>query len=137
MKLQPGHVPILSDAIGNLQAGKLPGKDHPAIATVTHLIGDVIPKGAFGYAKYVLVATQCMHAAAGEDLDRAWTLFQTAPNAMTAFIRSTTKDKSTTIEKQATIVLQYPKHFTEDEQDLLSKLAVSGPGHPEIPASKA
>ena len=71
----------LSDAIGNLQAGKLPGEYHPAIATVTHLIGDVIPKGAFGYAKYVLVATQCMHAAAGEDLDRAWTLVQTAPNA--------------------------------------------------------
>ena len=126
----------LAEAIGSLQSGRLPGKYHPAIATITHLVGDVIPKEAFGFAKYLLVATQCMHAASGDDLERAWDLFQSAPNAMTSFIRSTTKDKSTTVEKQATIVLQYPKYFTEEEQELLVRLSTSGPGYPEIPTSR-
>ena len=117
--------------ISALGASKLPPNYHPVLASLYHLVGDTLEKSAFGFARYFSICVQCQMAANNDVVGYAIKLLETAPNALGTYLRSTTKDRRTTIEKQANTVLQFPRYQSPDEQQFLKQLASSEPGHPE------
>ena len=117
--------------IGTLGTGKMIASYHPVVASRYPLVGDVLGKEAFGFMPYFTICVQCLCASQDDVVSLAVRFYNSAQGSLTSYLRSTTKDKRTTVEKQASTILLYPRYQAPEEAAFLKTLASSDPGHPE------